>query len=130
MSQWNIGHASIPSDRDISAYVYSYEACDIIMVRGHGDDGDFIMEGEDWPGHCLGNVVAWFDGGPAAELTVDLVQAIVAKLTSLSGSMDHIVEDWLHRTALKAVVDGHPDARAIAAAALKSRELKFSRYYD
>lgn len=51
------------------------------------------------------------------------------ELASTGPAATTSVEDWLHREALRAVADGHRDAEAIAAAALKSRELKFSRYY-
>ncbi|MCJ2075400.1 hypothetical protein MKK68_06965 [Methylobacterium sp. E-016] len=66
-------------------------------------------------------------------LSVEAVDAIVAALADQRvirwGCADHIVEDWLHREALRAVVDGHRDAQALAAAALKTSDLKFSRYY-
>lgn len=42
---------------------------------------------------------------------------------------DHMIEDWMHRTALRLVVDGADNAKEIAAIALKSREIDFARYY-
>jgi hypothetical protein len=40
------------------------------------------------------------------------------------------IEAWLHREALRAVVAHHPNSHGIAAAALESREVKFTRYYS
>ncbi|ACB27260.1 hypothetical protein [Methylobacterium radiotolerans] len=89
-----------------------------------------MREGEDWPADFgLGNVICWIDVEECPELTAEAVGDIVESLPNLFGCLDHIVEDWLHLLALQAVADGHRDARAIAAAALKSRELTFSRYY-
>ena len=80
-----------------------------------------------------GHVVCWIDVDDQPLFSVEAVDAIVPALDTrvfyYSGGGDHVVEDWLHRFALQAVAGGHRDAPAIAAAALKTRELKFSRCY-
>ena len=42
---------------------------------------------------------------------------------------DHMIEDWMHRNALRLVIAGEHDAIEIATLALKSRDIDFSRYY-
>lgn len=41
----------------------------------------------------------------------------------------HIEEDKLYKDVLGAIAAGHPDAPALAAAALKADDLDFSRWY-
>ncbi len=132
--RWQSGAAGLPNDRPVWAYFYQGNSMGeepVLLVRGVVDeDGEDIKaEGETWPRH--GYVVAWVETEERPPLTVGTVDAFVAALGDfkMSFGADHICEDWLHETALQAVVDGHPDAKAIAAAALKSRGLPFSRYY-
>lgn len=127
---WQTSHRGLPTDRDVWAWRYSPDTGAVELQRGRDVDGDFMVAGEEWwAAYGVGNVICWIDGEECPELSVEAVGAIVASLPDLSGCLDHIVEDWLHWFALQAVVDGHRDAPAIAAAALKSRDLKFSRYY-
>ncbi|MCJ2040963.1 hypothetical protein MKK55_18710 [Methylobacterium sp. J-059] len=136
---WQSGHRGIPPDRPVWAYFYesgSGEDEDVMLLHGISDEGGevFTVQHErvrDWDRY--GKIVCWIDVEECPALSVEAVDAIVAALADQRGiywgCADHIVEDWLHRAALQAVVDGHRDAAGIAAAALKSRELKFSRYY-
>lgn len=132
---WNAGHRGIPTDRPVWAYFFE-SGCGgddaVMLLRGVSDkDGEmFDDDGDGWG--RFGTLVCWIDVEERPTLSVAAVDAIAAALVDPSIRWtcgDHIVEDWLHREALRAVVDGHPDAHAIAAAALKTRELKFSRYY-
>ncbi|MFF9550870.1 hypothetical protein [Methylobacterium fujisawaense] len=135
---WRSGHDGIPTDRPVWAYFYVGTSIDegpVLLLRGVSDeDGEeFTVDYEGRPWDRDGHVVCWIDVEERPSLSVEAVDAIVAAMGAwalyYSGGGDHIVEDWLHREALRAVADGHRDAPAIAAAALKSRELKFSRYY-
>jgi hypothetical protein len=137
--RWQSGHKGIPTDRPVWAYFYVGRSSDedaVLLLRGVSDeDGERFTavwnpDGDEWPE--FGNVVCWIDVEERPSLSVEAVDAIVVALSGAGihwSCGDHIVEDWLHREALRAVVDGHRDAAAIAAAALKSRELSFSRYY-
>ncbi|WP_437871139.1 hypothetical protein ACSD7O_19425 [Methylorubrum extorquens] len=134
--QWQSGHKGIPTDRQVWAYFYvgTSDEDDVLLLRGvSGEDGEvFTVEHEGKPWGRDGHVVCWIDVEERPTLSVEAVEAAVASLGTrafyYSGGVDHAVEDWLHREVLRAVADGHQDAPAIAAAALKSRELKFSRY--
>jgi len=134
---WNTGHKDIPTDRPVWAYVYVGTSSDeepVLLLRGvsDGDGGGFTIDYEGRPWDRDGHVISWIDVEQRPTLSVEAVDAIAAALIDYSihwYCIDHIVEDWLHREALWAVVDGHPDAQAIAADALRTRELKFSRYY-
>jgi len=135
---WQSGHKGIPTNRPVWAYFFesgSVEEEPVMLLRGVGVEGgeefETQFEGQRWDRY--GHVICWIDVEERPSLSVKAVDAIVAAMGAralyFSGGGDHIVEDWLHREALRAVADGHRDAPAIAAAALKSRELKFSRYY-
>ncbi|WP_156311682.1 hypothetical protein [Methylobacterium platani] len=134
---WQSGHQGIPTDRPVWAIFFesgSGEDEDVMLLRGVSDeDGEVftVQHKGDWDRY--GHVVCWIDVEERPPFSVEAVDAIVAALANQSGihwgCADHIVEDWLHREALRAVVDGNRDAPAIAAAALKSREIRFSRYY-
>ncbi|MGE8128484.1 hypothetical protein ACQKQD_16035 [Methylobacterium sp. NPDC080182] len=135
---WQSGHKGIPTDRPVWAYFFDSGGEDehVTLLRGVSEvDGEVFSaecnpDGDEWP--RFGHVVCWIDFEERPSLSVEAVDAIVVALSEAGihwSCGDHIVEDWLHREALRAVVDGHRDAPAIAAAALKSRELKFSRYY-
>ncbi|MGU3476918.1 hypothetical protein [Methylobacterium sp. D48H] len=133
--RWRSGPTGIPTDRPVWAYFYQGNSMSeepVLFARGLVDeDGEGItVEGEAWP--RSGHVVAWIETEERPPLTVESVDAFVAALGDfkLSFGADHICEDWLHEAALQAVVDGHAHAKAIAAAALKSRDLPFSRYYS
>ncbi|MET7244134.1 hypothetical protein ABZT49_12260 [Methylobacterium sp. EM32] len=135
--RWQSGHEGIPTDRPVWAYFYdngSGDGQDVTLLRGVSDeDGEtFTVDYEGRPWERDGHIVCWIDAQERPSLSVEAVEAILAVLPSEAFDLclGHVVEDWLHREALRAVVDGHRDAPAIAAAALKSRELKFSRYYD
>ena len=41
----------------------------------------------------------------------------------------HGMTDYLHRTVLHAVALGHPDAALLAAAALRTDDIEFDRWY-
>lgn len=41
----------------------------------------------------------------------------------------HQFEDQIHRAVLLAIADGHPDAAHLAAAALRSTEIDYARWY-
>lgn len=136
--RWQSGHKGIPTDRPVWAYFFesgSVEDEPVMLQRGVSDwDGEvFTVQHErvgDWDRY--GHVVCWIEVEERPSLSDEVVDAIVVALSGADihwSCGDHIVEDWLHREALQAVADGHRDAPAIAAAALKSRELKFSRYY-
>jgi len=135
--RWQSGHKGIPTDWQVWAYFYVGTSIDedlVLLLRGVSDgDGErFTVDYEGRPWDRDGHVVCWIDVEERPSLSVEAVEAIVVALSGAGihwSCGDHIVEDWLHREALRAVADGHRDASAIAAAALKSRELKFSRYY-
>lgn len=132
--RWQSGAAGIPTDRPVWAYFYQGNSMGeepVLFARGVVDeDGEGLKpEGETWP--RSGHVIAWIETEERPSLTVEAVEAFVAALPDdrFSCGADHICEDWLHEAALQAIEDGHPDPVAIAAAALKSRSLSFSRYY-
>jgi hypothetical protein len=131
---WKAGHEGMPPDRDVWAFIYDHEhEEDVQLVRGCADGRDFVLavKGDDDPWYETGHVICWFDGEERPSFSVAVVKAIVASLAELERTgLGHVVEDWLHREALRAVVAGHPDAQAIAAAALESRTVKFTRYYS
>ncbi|SFU50280.1 MULTISPECIES: hypothetical protein [unclassified Methylobacterium] len=132
--RWQSGADGIPTDRPVWAFFYqgcSMSEEPVLLARGkvEEDGEEFTAEGETFLRY--GHVIAWIEAQERPPLTVEAVESFVAALGDhkLSFGADHICEDWLHGTALQAVVDGHPDAVAIAAAALKSRDLPISRYY-
>lgn len=132
---WQSGHKGIPTDRPVWAYFYeggSTEGDDVTLVRGVAKlDGDVFTVDDDGGSDLYGHVVSWIDVEERPVLSVEAVDAIVVAIAEAGihwSCADHIVEDWLHRFALRAVADGHREAPAIAAAALKTRELTFSRY--
>ena len=127
---WQSGPGGLPEDRDVWVWKYSPDTRCVELQHGRDVDGEFMLQGEDWPDDFgLENVICWIDAEDAPELSAEAVDAIVKRIPGMSGCLDHIVEDWLHWFALRAVVDRHRDAQAISAAALKTRDLKFSRYY-
>lgn len=63
-------------------------------------------------------------------MTVDDVKAAIAKIIEISWDDEaaHSGEDALHRNVLQAIADGHPEPAALAAEALKSVQITFSRW--
>ncbi|WP_342112070.1 hypothetical protein [Methylobacterium sp. SI9] len=107
---WKAGSTGIPSDRDVWAYIHNHGTRDIELLRGRDDQGDFMPPGEDWTDLHTGSVVCWLDAEEQPSFGVATVRAGIE--------------------ALRAVAAHHPDAHGIAAAALESRTVKFTRYYS
>ncbi|KQO89455.1 hypothetical protein [Methylorubrum sp. SL192] len=123
----------MPADRDVWAYLYHYrDDEDFGLLRGRYDAEfrEFWWAG----GSLTTSVLAWVDTEEQPAFCIEAVRACIASLQPLVDNCDdeiaHMAEDWLHREVLRAVVAGHPDAQAIAAAALESRAVKFTRYYS
>jgi hypothetical protein len=59
------------------------------------------------------------------------VEAEVERIRQVSADPEvaHYDEDRLHQSVLALIADGHPDAAAIARAALTTTDLDFSRWY-
>lgn len=129
---WNAGPVGMPTDRDVWAYVMEWEGDEVVsLLHGRRQGSEFLLAGEDWAYHQVENVMAWVDVEERPVFSLALVRAGIADLERLERHGNgHAAEDWLHREALRAVVAGHPDAQAIAAAALESRAVKFTRYYS
>jgi hypothetical protein len=64
------------------------------------------------------------------EIDTEWVQSCVADCARLAHDPEtaHTIEDSLHASVLMAVAAGHRDGQALAAAALKTREIPFSRW--
>lgn len=65
-------------------------------------------------------------------MTLDDVKARLAEIAESAKDDDesaHACEDDLHQDVLQAIADGHPDAAALAAEALKSVQITFYRWY-
>ncbi|GBU19237.1 MULTISPECIES: hypothetical protein [unclassified Methylobacterium] len=132
---WQAGPDGVPADRDVWAYVYNtYDKEDIVLIRGRYDARFREFEPAGSKGSLSTSVLAWIDTEEQPAFGIEAVRACIASLQPLSDNchdeIAHMAEDWLHREALRAVVAGHPDAQAIAAAALESRAVKFTRYYS
>lgn len=67
-----------------------------------------------------------------ARVTVEAVRARVEQIRAVSEQPDaelaHSEEDALYEEVLRAVAGGHPDAAALARAALETKKLKFDRW--
>lgn len=113
-----------------------------VFARTH-DDEDFVCLAGQWDGSRFW---PWSSSKPHDDLKMQsdiilwsevpfekagLYEALLEALRSGEHwcERDHMIEDWMHRTALRLVVDGADGAIEIAALALKSREIDFSRYY-
>ncbi|MCJ2007017.1 hypothetical protein MKK60_07980 [Methylobacterium sp. J-092] len=91
-------------------FIYNYEADEgVEFVRGRAgpdrclDDFVLAIRGKDDPWYETRNVACWFDTEDRPELSVPVVKAVVAALADLERTgLGHIVEDWLHREALRA----------------------------
>lgn len=132
---WKAGHERMPPDRDVWAYIYHYDDDeDVVLLRGRFDVRFREFEPAGTKGSLTTSVLAWVDAGEQPAFCIEAVRACIASLEPLvedcHDEIAHMAEDWLHREALRAVVAGHPDAQAIAAAALESRKVKFTRYYS
>ena len=69
-------------------------------------------------------------------MTLDEVKAVVERIRDGNPGPDfldhedlHALEDQLHGDVIRAIADGAEDAAALAREALKTTELKFSRWY-
>ena len=129
---WKAGHEGMPTDRDVWAYVYAHDTeDDIELARGRAARSDFKLAGDEWEYREIKDAACWIDTDERPAFSIEVVRAAIAALADLERTgQGHVFEDWLHREALRAVVAGHPDAQAIAAAALDSRAVKFTRYYS
>lgn len=67
----------------------------------------------------------------ALALTVEDVARALAEIVEKAGDDEsaHGMEDGLHQRVLRAVAAGHPDARILAAAALRTEAIEFCRWY-
>lgn len=67
----------------------------------------------------------------APTLTVEDVARALADIAAKAGDDEsaHGMEDGLHKRVLRAVAAGHPDARVLAAAALRTGDIDFCRWY-
>lgn len=67
---------------------------------------------------------------PGKELTVQQVEALVAEVFTIRHDDDtaHGLEDSIHQHVLYAIASGAADPVALAAAALRTREIDFGRY--
>lgn len=130
---WKADIDGVPTDRDVWAYLAVYDGEDEVeLIRGRVDGRRFDLAGSDgWDDRDVANIICWIEvkDRPAFSLAVAKATATALERLERLGN-GHAVEDWLHREALRAVVAGHPDAQAIAAAALESRAVKFTRYYS
>lgn len=63
-------------------------------------------------------------------ITLEEIGQRVAQLAEYDAAIAHSSEDALHREVLEAIAAGAPNAAALAAAALKSTELDFHRWYE
>lgn len=66
----------------------------------------------------------------SAPLTVKDVRREVANIARMAGDDEgaHAAEDALHQEVLQAIAAGAADAPALARAALKTRDIEFSRW--
>ncbi len=63
-------------------------------------------------------------------MTVDDVKSRVEEIERKGDvGMQHAAEDQLHSDVLQAIADGAPNGAELAAEALKTRDLDFSRWY-
>lgn len=64
-------------------------------------------------------------------MTVEEVEAKVQAIDDNKRDSEsaHGDEDDLHQDVLKAIADGAPHAKELAAAALKTKDIEFSRWY-
>jgi hypothetical protein len=127
---WKAGLDGMPTDRDVWAFLPIYDGEDEVeLIRGRANGRWFdLADGDD---RDVVRIICWIDTVERPGFSLALVKAGVAAMERLERhGHGHAVEDWLHRESLRAVVAGHPDAQAIAAAALESREVKFTRYYS
>lgn len=132
---WKAGPDGVPADRDVWAYVYDYHhEEDVALLRGRYDGQFREFKPAGTKGSLTTSVLAWIDTDEQPAFGIEAVRACIASLAPLADNchdeIAHVAEDWLHREALRAVVFGHPDAKAIAEAALESRQVMFTRYYS
>ncbi len=130
---WKADIDGVPTDRDVWAYLAVYDG----GGRGRADPRprrrpqvrprrQRRVDDRD-----VANIICWIEVKDRPAFSLAVAKATVTALERLERlGNGHAVEDWLHREALRAVVAGHPDAQAIAAAALESRAVKFTRYYS
>lgn len=62
-------------------------------------------------------------------LTVEDVEQMIKEIDLNSDEEAHSAEDDIHRSVLKAIAAGAPNAKNLAETALKTLELKFYRFY-
>ena len=67
----------------------------------------------------------------ALALTVEDVAQRLAHIASEADDPEaaHSSADWLHELVLRAVAAGHPDSQILAAAALRTNDIEFDRWY-
>lgn len=67
----------------------------------------------------------------ALALTVEDVAQRLALIASQTDDPEtvHGAEDWLHEQVLRAVAAGHPDSQILAAAALRTYDIDFDRWF-
>lgn len=76
-----------------------------------------------------------FPDDPLA-LTVTHIDSAILRLTALATGVRlrneeaHLLEDAIYVGALRAVAAGHPDAAALAAAALRADTVDYDRWYS
>lgn len=117
----------LPENVTVWAFVRSHCDEDFGIATGVWDGDRITVEGTN---HVFydDDIIVW-SGAPMHD--VPLYEALLEALKSGRHwcERDHMIEDWMHRMALRLVVDGAEGAKEIAALALKTRELEFSRYY-
>lgn len=71
------------------------------------------------------------DRATALALTVEDIAFQLAQIAAQANDDEvaHGMEDSLRDTVLRAIAAGHPDAMLLAAAALRSEDIDFARYY-
>lgn len=111
-----------------------------VFARVDMHPDDFGMADVIYDGHSLSlddkrwafyaeDVILW-SGSPIEDVPPFEALLEVLKSGRHSCGLDHRIEDRMHRMALRLVVDDASNAKEIAALALKTRELDFTRYYS
>lgn len=119
---------NLPENVTVHAFVRIYSDDQFGIATGIWN-GDSMFDEETKDEFRDDDIIVW-SGAPMHD--VPLYEALIEALKSGRHwcERDHMIEDWMHRMALRIVVDGAENAREIAALALKTRELDFSRYYS
>lgn len=121
----------MPKETPIWVFARTEEAEDFVQLAGQFDGNRFWPWSSSKPSgdpKTQSDVILWSEAGfQKAALYEALLEAL--KSGEHWCERDHMIEDWMHRNALRLFVAGDEGAKEIAVLALKSREIDFSRYY-